>query len=300
VRYRRAREFVEVVQGLWDSYEDDAFPRDKAAGVFLDKTKQHALNHKGEFFSVAGPLALSRSKQSQPVLFQAGDSSAGRDLGAAISEGVYAGVDSLEDAKAYYADLKSRAVALGRDPDHITVLPGLTPIIAETDEEAQAIAAAQFGALDLDKLLVQLGRAFNYHDFRQYPLDGPFPDVSALTLNSYKGRAERIVRVAREEGLSLRDAAYRFGVWRADFVGSPKTIADAIEQWFVERACDGFNFRVSRPRDFAIFREQVVPLLQARGLFRTEYEHDTLRGHLGLPIPENRWSDQVPTLAAAE
>ena len=297
VRYRRAHEFVEVVQGLWDSYEDDAFPRDRERGVFLDRTKQHALNHKGEFFSVAGPLALSRSPQAQPVIFQAGDSSAGRDLGAAISEGVYAGVDTFEDAQAYYADLKGRAVALGRNPDHITVLPGLVPIIADTDEEAQAIAEAQLGSLDLDKLLVQLGRAFGYHDFNQYSLDEPFPDVSNLSLNSYKGRAERIVRVAREEQLTLRQAAYRFGVWRAEFVGSPTTVADAIQRWFEGRACDGFNFRVSRPGEFAAFREKVVPILQERGLFRTEYTHDTLRGHLGLPVPENRYA-RKPALAA--
>lgn len=297
VRYRRAREFVQVVQGLWDSYEDDAFPRDKASGVFLDKPKQHALNHKGEFFSVAGPLALSRSPQGQPVIFQAGDSSEGRDLGAAVAEGTFAGVDTYDYAQAYYADLKGRAVALGRNPDHITVLPGLSPIIAQTDEEAQARAEAQRDALDVKKLLVQLGRAFGYHDFSQYPLDGPFPDISTLSLNSYKGHAERILRTVREEKLTLRQAAYRFGVWRSDFVGSPRTIADQIERWFVGRAADGFNLRVSKPDDFALFREQVVPILQARGLFRTEYEHDTLRGHLGLPVPQNRYA-RPPAIAA--
>ena len=290
VRYARAREFVEVVQGLWDSYEDDAFPRDKQAGVFLDKSRQHALNHKGKFFSVAGPLALSRSKQGQPVIFQAGDSSEGRDLGAAIAEGTFAGVDSYEYAQAYYADLKGRAAALGRDPDQIVVMPGLSPVIADTDEEAQALAEAQRGKLDLDKLLVQLGRAFGYHDFRQYPLDAPFPDVSNLSLNSYKGHAERIIRGVRAEDLTLRQAAYRFGVWRSDFVGSPQTIATEIERWFTGRAADGFNLRVTRPRDFALFREQVVPILQARGVFRRDYEHDTLRGHLGLPVPENRYT----------
>ena len=206
-RYRRAREFVEVVQGLWDSYEDDAFPRDKAAGVFLDKAKQHALNHRGEFFSVAGPLALSRSRQGQPVIFQAGISTEGRDLGAHIAEGVFAGVDGFEDGQEYYADLKARAAALGRNPDHISVLPPLSPIIAETDEEAQALAEAQRGEVPLDKLLVQLGRAFNYHDFRQYPIDGPFPDVSGLPLNAYKGHAERIVRISREQNLTLRRLA---------------------------------------------------------------------------------------------
>ncbi len=300
VRYRRAGEFVEVVQGLWDSYEDDAFPRDKAAGVFLDKAKQHALNHKGEFFSVAGPLALSRSRQGQPVIFQAGDSSQGRDLGARIADATFAGVESFEDGQAYYADLKARAAALGRDPDQITVMPGLAPVIAETDAEAQARADAQRGELEIDKLLVQLGRAFNYHDFKQYPLDGPFPDVSNLSLNSYKGHAERIVRGAQRDNLTLREAAYRYGVWRSDFVGSPETIAREIERWFVGRAADGFILRVSQPGDFALFRERVVPILQARGLFRTEYEHDTLRGHLGLAKPDNRWSKVAPAQIAAE
>ena len=300
VRYERAREFVEVVQGLWDSYEDDAFPRDRASGVFLDKAKQHALHHRGKHFSVAGPMALTRSKQGQPVIFQAGDSDAGRNLGAAIAEATFAGVDSFENGQAYYADLKARAAALGRDSDLISVLPGLSPIIAETDEEAQAIAEAAREALDVNKLLVQLGRAFNYHDFRVYPLDAPFPDVSGLTLNSYKGHAERILRTVRAENLTLRQAAYRFGVWRSDFVGSPKTVADEIERWFVGRAADGFNLRVTRPKDFALFREQVVPILQSRGLFRTEYAHDTLRGHLGLPVPENRWTRAASGLAAAE
>ncbi len=165
--------------------------------MFLDKSKQHALNHRGEFFSVAGPLALSRSRQGQPVIFQAGDSSEGRDLGAAIAGRTFASAESFEAGQEYYADLKGRAAALGRDPDHITVMPGLSPIIADTDEEAQAIADAQRGALDLDKLLVQLGRAFGYHDFRKYPLDEPFPDVSGLSLNSYKGHAERILRGVR-------------------------------------------------------------------------------------------------------
>lgn len=288
VRYARAREFVEVVQGLWDSYEDDAFPRDRQAGLFLDKSKQHRLDHKGEHFQVAGPLALSRSRQGQPVIFQAGDSGEGRNLGAAIAEGTFTSGEDFATARSYYADLKARAAALGRNPDLIKILPGLVPVIADTDEEAQAIAEAARGALDVGKLLVQLGRAFNYHDFSGYDLDAPFPDLSDVTLNSYKGHAERIIRVAQEERLSLREAAYRFGRWTSDFVGSPETIADEIERWFTGRAADGFLLRVTRPRDFALFRERVVPILQARGLFRADYAHDTLRGHLGLPVPENR------------
>jgi FMN-dependent oxidoreductase (nitrilotriacetate monooxygenase family) len=297
VRYARAKEFVNVVQGLWDSYEDDAFPRDKTAGVFLDKSKQHALNHKGEHFSVAGPLALSRSRQGQPVIFQAGISEEGRNLGAHIADGVFAGVDSFEDAQQYYADLKERAAALGRDPDQITVTPGLSPIIEDTDEAALARVEDRGGKLDINKLLVQLGRAFGYHDFSQYPLDGPFPDVSNLSLNSYKGSAERIVRRAREQNLTLRQAAYRLAERRPGFVGSPKTVADEIERWFLGRAADGFILQVSRPSDFQKFREQVLPILRERGLFKTEYEHDTLRGHLGLPVPINRYANALAVAA---
>lgn len=287
-RYARAHEFVDVVRGLWDSYEDDAFPRDKAAGVFLDKTKQHRLDHKGTYFSVAGPLALTRSKQGQPVIFQAGDSSEGRDLGAAIADGTFASAQDFESGRRYYADLKARAAARGRNPDHIKVMPGLFPILADTDEEAQAIARRNQEALDIGKLLVQLGRAFNYHDFRQYELDAPFPDLSGVTLNSYKGHAERIIATAREEKLTLREAAFRFGQWHSPFVGSPETVADEIERWFQYRAADGFILRVTRPAEFALFRERVVPILQQRGLFRRDYAADTLRGHLGLPVPAHR------------
>ncbi|HEX7819090.1 MAG TPA: LLM class flavin-dependent oxidoreductase [Sphingobium sp.] len=288
LRYRRAKEFVSVVQGLWDSYEDDAFPRDKDAGTFIDKAKQHRLDHSGEFFSVTGPLNIQRSRQGQPVIFQAGDSDQGRDLGATISNGVYTNAESFEVAKAYYDDLKARAVALGRDPDQIIVLPGIVPIIADTVEEAQAREEAENGKLDFTKALAQLGRPFNYHDFAQYDVDAPFPDVSNLSLNSYKGFAERIVRTAKAEGLTLRETAWRFAARGNPFVGTAETVAAEIERWFVDGASDGFNFRVTNPVDFALFTDKVVPILQARGLFRTDYEHETLRGHLGLPVPENR------------
>lgn len=196
--------------------------------------------------------------------------------------------------------MKARAAALGRDPEQIIIMPGLAPVIANTDEEAQALADAQRGEVDIDKLLVQLGRVFNYHDFRQYPLDEAFPDVSNLSLNSYKGHAERIIRAAQAEKLTLRQAAHRFGAWRSTFVGSPQTIANEIERWFTLGAADGFNLRVTRPHDFALFREQVVPILQERGLFRRDYEHDTLRGHLGLDVPRNRYAAAAPTAVAAE
>jgi FMN-dependent oxidoreductase (nitrilotriacetate monooxygenase family) len=290
LRYRRAREFVDVVRGLWDSYEDDAFPRDKTRGVFLDKTRQHRLDHRGEFFSVAGPLNIQRSRQGQPVIFQAGDSSEGRDLGAQIAEATFAAAQDFDAALEYTTDLKARAAALGRNPDHIVVMPGLTVTIADTDSEAEAREDQRTGKLDFAKSLVELGRLFNYHDFRQYDPDAPFPDVSGLSLNSYKGAAERVVKLATDEGLTLRQTAERFLNRRSRFVGSPKTIADEIERWFVAGACDGFNLHAVNPTDFDRFLNEVTPLLQARGLFRRDYAHDTLRGHLGLPFPENRYA----------
>jgi len=296
-RYRRAREHLEVVQGLWDSYEDDAFPRDKQSRTFLDTTRQHRLDHRGEFFSVTGPLNIARSQQGQPVIFQAGISESGRDLAANFAEGIFAGVDNFEDAKAYYQDVKKRAAAAGRNPDHVTILPGITPIIADTDEQAREIERELFGELDLAKALVQLGRPFNYHDFSQYPLDEPFPELGDLGSNGYRGHAEHIKNTAREQGLTLREAALRFATRYSNFVGSPLTVANEIERWFVEGAVDGFNIRLTAPSEFAVFADQVLPILRERGLFRSEYSHDTLRGHLGLPVPVNRHSAQAAKAA---
>jgi len=298
-RYARALEFVEVVQGLWDSYEDDAFPRDKQSGLFLDKAKQHPLNHRGAHFSVAGPLALSRSRQGQPVIFQAGDSDEGRNLGAQIAEGTFAAAPDFETALAYTTDLKARAARLGRNPDHIVVMPGLSVFIADSDADAHAREDERIGKLDFSKSLVELGRLFNYHDFRVYDPDAPFPDVSNLSLNSYKGGAERVVNTARAENLTLRQTVDRFIGKRSSFVGTPATIADEIERWFTAGAVDGFNLHVSRPADFDRFLSDVVPILQARGLFRSDYSHDTLRGHLGLPFPENRYAGAAVEQAIA-
>ncbi len=299
LRYQRAGEFVAVVKGLWDSYEDDAFPRDKARRIFLDKRKQHRLDHVGTFFSVTGPLNIQRSRQGQPVIFQAGDSDRGRGFGAEIAEGTYSNAESFEQSRDYYADLKGRAAALGRDPDHIVVLPGLTPIIADSDEAARAIEAARRGKLDFEKALVELGRPFNYHDFSRYDADAPFPDVSHLSLNSYKGHAERIVHTAAAEGLSLRETAWRFAAKANPFVGTAETVAAEIERWFVGRACDGFNYRISSPSEFAVFTERVVPILQKRGLFRRDYAGETLRDHLGLPVPTNRHATSDDEIAVA-
>ena len=301
-RYGRALEHVTVVRGLWDSYEDDAFPADVENDVFLDPAKLHALHHRGEHFSVAGPLNLSRSPQGQPVIFQAGVSDEGRNLAAHVAEGIYAPGGSLADSQAYYADIKQRSAALGRDPDHVLIFLGAAPVIAGTDAEAQRLSREIFDAdNDFGRKLGAFGRSFGAYDFAQHDLDAPFPDVAALAERGSRTRGAEIVRRAREEKLTLRETVLAFTEYKpSPFTGEPRAVAAAIEQWFTARAFDGLNLGFRTPADLERFVADVVPLLQARGLFRTEYEADTLRGNLGLPIPANRWTAQRLTGAVAE
>ncbi len=290
-RYARGLEFVQVAQALWDSYEDDAFPRDRAGRTFLDPTRLHELNHRGQHFSVAGPLNIARSKQGQPVIFQAGDSEQGRDLGAAIGEGIFTHAASLQAGQAFYRDIKSRAAGKGRNPDHVVVLPGVSVVVGDTDEEARAIERElQLADHDFDRALGELGRPFGWHDFRQYDLDAPFPyEVLQVAERSFRTQAEKIVSLARSGGLTLRQTVQQLsGPRPTPFVGSPQTVADELQRWFEERALDGYNIHVGHPSQFRRFAEDVVPILRERGLLRTEYESDTLRGNLGIPVPENR------------
>jgi FMN-dependent oxidoreductase (nitrilotriacetate monooxygenase family) len=291
-RYGRALEHVTVVRGLWDSYEDDAFPADVERDVFLDPGKQHPLNHEGEHFKVAGPLNLSRSPQGQPVIFQAGVSEEGRNLAAHVAEGIYAPGGTLAKTGDYYADIKRRAAALGRDPDHVVIFLGAAPVVAGTDAEAHRRSRENFDAdNDFPRKLAAFGRAFGAHDFTRYDLDAPFPDVAALAERSGRTRGTEIVRRARSEGLTLRETVLAFTEYQpSPFTGDPRTVASTIEQWFAARAFDGLNLSFRTPDDLHRFVADVVPLLQARGLFRREYSSDTLRGHLGLPVPANRWT----------
>ncbi|MFC4069694.1 NtaA/DmoA family FMN-dependent monooxygenase [Actinoplanes subglobosus] len=289
-RYGRALEHVQVVRGLWDSYEDDAFPA--AGDVFLDPSKLHALNHAGEHFRVDGPLNLSRSPQGQPVIFQAGVSEEGRNLAAHVAEGIYAPGGTLEATREYYADIKRRAAALGRDPDHVVIFLGAQPVVAGTDEEALRLSREIFEAdNDFGRKLGQFGRAFGAHDFSQYDLDAPFPDVAHLAEKSGRTRGTEIIRRATSEGLTLRETVLAFTRYQpSPFTGAPDTVAATIAAWFEAGAFDGLNVGFRTHEDLSRFVADVVPLLQKQGLFRTGYEHDTLRGHLGLPIPANRWS----------
>jgi FMN-dependent oxidoreductase (nitrilotriacetate monooxygenase family) len=289
-RYGRGLEHVQVVQALWDSYEDDAFPRDREKRQFLDPTRVHATHHKGKYFSVVGPLNIARSKQGQPVIFQAGDSELGRDLGATIGEGIFTHAASIVAGQAFYQDIKSRAVAKGRNADDLVVLPGISVFVGDTDDEARTIEyETQLADHDFDRALAELGRSFGWHDFRRYDLDAPFPDVLHFAERSFKTTAEKTTALARANNYTLRETVQALsGPKRTPFVGSAVTVADEMQRWFEDGALDGYNIRVGHPHQFRRFIRDVLPILRERGLLRDEYEADTLRGNLGIPIPENR------------
>ncbi|WP_409488079.1 LLM class flavin-dependent oxidoreductase [Pseudomonas promysalinigenes] len=287
-RYARAQEHVQVVQGLWNSYEDDAFPRDRTSGRFLDPAKLHALNHRGEYFSVVGPLNIQRSPQGQPVIFQAGDSEQGRDLGAATADVVFTHAASVEQGQAFYRDIKARAARRGRDPEQLLVMPGAEIFVGDSDEDGREIER-HYHQTDhsFDLALKEFGRNFGWHDFSQYDLDEPFPQASLeFARSSFFTNAKRIADQARDKGFSLRQAV-EFGrqLRPGAFVGSAQTVAQRMAEWFEARALDGFNIYIGHPGQFRRFTEEVVPLLQERGVYRTAYEGSTLRENLGLPIP---------------
>ncbi len=290
VRYRIAAEYLDVVQGLWDSWEDDAHVADKASGRFVDPDKLHRLDHQGQFFQVRGPLNIKRSPQGQPVIFQAGASDDGRAFAARRADVIFTHADTIEDGKAYYADVKARARGFGRDPDQLFILPGFAPIVADTDEEAEALYQELAGLESLETGFGFLSRTFNDHDFRRYDLDAPFPDVAHIGLNSQQSGALKILRWAQEDGLTLRQIVQRLATPRGAFVGSARHVTDTMEQWFTEQAADGFVLFEPLPGQLQAFADKVVPLLRARGLFREAYREDTFRGNLCLPFPENRYT----------
>ncbi|GAA1549305.1 LLM class flavin-dependent oxidoreductase [Nocardioides humi] len=302
-RYGRAQEFVELARALWDSYEDDAFVRDRETGVFLDRDRQHVLNHDGTYFRVRGPLNLVRSAQGHPVVFQAGDSDQGRDLGASVGEGIFTHAPDIPAGQAFYDDIKGRArTKFGRDPEHLKILPGIKVVVGDTDEEAREIEAFNndrdhtFAAA-----LAEFGRPFGWHDFTRYDLDAPFP-AEALRYGerSFFTQAKAVTERAVENGWTLRQTVEATRYFRkSEFVGSPATVADKLVEWWEARACDGFNVGVDHPANFRRFVDEVVPILTERGVFRAEYDATTLRGHLGLPVPVNRHTTARATAAAS-
>lgn len=290
VRYKIAAEYLDVVQGLWDSWEDDAHVADKASGVFVDPDKLHRLDHEGSFFQVRGPLNIKRGPQGQPVIFQAGASDDGRNFAARRADAIFAAAPTLEEGASYYSDVKERARGFGRDPADLYVLPGITPIVGDTDADAETAYRDLAARESPETGFGFLSRTFNDHDFRQYDLDGPFPDVAHIGLNSQQSSSNRILAEVRAENLTLRQVVERLATPRGAFVGSAETVADTLQTWFEQGAADGFVIFEAIPGQLARFVEQVVPILQARGLFREEYEGATFRDSLGLPVPANRYA----------
>ena len=291
LRYRMAAEYIEVTKGLWDSWEDDAFVRNKETGQFIDPEKLHRVNHKGEFFSVQGPLTISRSKQGRPILIQAGSSEAGKDFASQVADAVFTGQANIDDAREFYQDVKGRAVKHGRRPEEILMLPGCNPIVGSTAAEAEQKYQEIANLVVIGDALNYLGRYFNDIDFTQYDLDEQFPELGDFARNGWESATDRIKKVSREEGLTLRQMALRSTTPKGPFIGTAEHIADTMQAWFEAGAADGFMMNAAvLPQGFDDFVDHVLPILKDRGLFRTEYEHDTLRGNLGLAKPANRYA----------
>jgi len=288
-RYHRAHEFAEVVRSLWDSWDDDAFVRDKESGLFFEPDKMHYLNHKGKDYAVRGPLNVPRSPQGQPVLVQAGASDDGKELAAEFAEAIFSPHLNVEVAKAYYDDVKARMRKFGRDPDHLKILPGLSVIVARDEHEAKRDYAF---LQDLIHPIVGreiLSTMLGEMDLTPYSLDEPLPDPLPPS-NGSRSHYDSIVAMARRENLTIRELGNRVAGARGKnvFVGTPAQVADYMEDWFVKEACDGFTLMPPYiPGSHDDFCELVVPELQRRKLFRTEYDGTTLRDHLGLPRPQS-------------
>ncbi|UXU06625.1 LLM class flavin-dependent oxidoreductase [Agrobacterium tumefaciens] len=287
-RYGRAREFYDVVTGLWDSFSDDAFLRDVDSGLFFDPEKMHVLNHKGPEFSVRGPLNIARPVQGWPVIVQAGASEPGRQLAAETAEVVFAATPTLAAGKAFYRDVKDRTVAAGRSRDGIVILPGAFVLVGDSVEEAKAKRARLDSLVHYESAIASLSIALG-HDASSFDPDCPLPDIPET--NASKSSRERVIELARSEGLTVRQLAQRLGGYGGlAFVGTAKTIADEMEQWLYEGGSDGFNVTFPfLPAGLDDFTSLLVPELQRRGLFRKDYEGTTLRDHLGLQRPANRF-----------
>ncbi len=287
-RYRRAREFYDVVTGLWDSFADDAFVRDVDANVFFEPEKMHVLDHKGEFFKVRGPLNVARPVQGWPVIVQAGASDSGRQLAAETAEVIFSGGGTIEAARAFYADVKGRMPAVGRDPSHLKILPGALVIVGDSMEAARAKKVLLDSLVHPDSGLGTLSTMLGV-DARGFDLDKPLPEIPET--NASKSAQERVVALARRENLTVRQLAQRVGGYGGSaFVGTADSIADEMQEWLETEACDGFNIMFPTvPVGLDEFVDAVVPALQRRGIFRTEYEGRTLRENLGLKRPGNRF-----------
>ncbi len=297
-RYARAREYFDVVTGLWDSWADDAFIRDVERGIYFDPTRLHVLDHKGKYLKVRGPLNIARPVQGWPVVVQAGASDAGRQLAAETAEVVFAAGGPLKGAQEFYADVKARTARVGRNPDHIKILPGAFVVVGDSLDEAKEKRARLDSLVNYDSGIAAVSIALGI-DARKFDPDKPLPDDIPETQASKSGR-DRVIELGKRENLTVRQIAGRLGGYGGlGMVGTPQMIADQMEEWLVGEACDGFNVMFPYlPGGLDDFVDKVVPELQRRGLFRKEYEGKTLRENLGLPRPDNRFF--AATAKAAE
>lgn len=301
-RYERASEHVEVVKALWDSFEDDAFVRDRDSGVFYDRDKLHETNHVGTHFKVRGPLNVARSPQGHPVIVQAGQSDAGRDLAAETAEVIFTAHQSIGTAQEFYRDIKRRAAAKGRNPDHVLVMPGVAPFVGRTRQEAQE-KYDRLTSLILEEDGVGLlnGLTGGTLDLKGFNLDGPLPPVPQT--EGMKSRQALLRQIADEHNFTIRQLYQWVATARGHYtiVGTPADIADQLQAWFENEAADGFNILPPwLPTALDDFVDLVIPELQRRGLFRTAYEGRTLRQNLGLPYAVDRWTAARTAVAAAE
>ncbi|EXJ90743.1 alkanesulfonate monooxygenase [Capronia coronata CBS 617.96] len=288
-RYKRAREFYDVVTGLWDSFADDAFVRDQESGIFFDPEKMHVLNHVGDELKVKGPLNIARPVQGWPVIVQAGQSEPGRQLAAETAEAVFCSPRNLEAAKQLYADIKGRAVAAGRNRDHLKILPAALIIVGDSVEQAKAKRLKLDSLVHYDSAIASLSVALGT-DASQFDPDGPLPKDIPDT-NASKTSRDSVIRLAEEEGLTVRQLAGRYGGYSGlAFVGTPESIADEMGTWLKEEGADGFTVVFPfLPQGLNDVVDKLVPELQRRGIFRRDYEGTTLREHLGLPRPKNQF-----------
>lgn len=289
-RYRRAREFYQVVTGLWDSWDDDAFLRDQATGIYFDPGKMHVLDHHGEHLDVRGPLNVARPVQGWPVIVQAGASEAGRTLAAETAEVVFAAPNKLADGQTYYADVKQRMAAFSRSPDDLKILPGAFIVVGDSEDEALEKKARLDGLVHPDSGIANLSVLLGT-DVSGFDLDAPLPPLAAS--NASKSGQKKLVDMAKRDNLTVGQLAQYVGgsFSTLEIVGTPTSIADTMQNWFEQNACDGFNIMFPYlPEGLEDFVDRIVPELQRRGIYRTRYEGTTLRENLGLRRPANQFT----------
>ncbi|MGE7303047.1 LLM class flavin-dependent oxidoreductase [Priestia megaterium] len=285
-RYEIAKEHLDVVKGLWDSWEDDAFIYQKETGQFFDPKKMHTPGFKGKHFQVQGPLNIARSKQGHPVVFQAGSSERGREFGAENADAIYTNAHTLEEARAFYQDMKNRA----RNPEEFLIFPSIDLIIGDSEEDVERRYGELAALIPIDHAITYLARFFDDYDFQQFDLDAPFPELGDIGANAFQSTTNKIKQAAAARKLTLRQVALETILPRSPFSGTPEHVADEMQKWHEQEAADGFVLRPFMSETFHQFVEKVVPILQERGLYDTSYESSTLRGNLNLSVPANRYS----------